>query len=369
MTGLSKPELFLQSAITSIDANPASPLSVREATPLLDRLMADDVKQYWTVIQSVSFPGKPGPKTANGLNGTHIYAEYQLPYCKTNTVSNPSLNVCDVTGTSSETKGYLELQVDQTVERHFAMSIDDFNNVVETPNQRLANLIRRQIFDMKHELNKKTITRLAALIGDYPNGNFSGGANAETVTVIDTNGNIVPLAYAKIREAYRKAFYQGDLLIFGGETLATYFDLRLLAGLNQNNQLANPGQILSMMPIIYDNNLDPTLQTILGGTASHGLSIPKSGFFIYEHYENTGSRQLNEAFRQSTTLDVDGFQVDYDLKFDDCEKVWMVQLKKHAAFGSIPAAAYCNGQGLTFNWKFAAGTVNANTPFLGPNVP
>lgn len=358
----SKPELGCLQTIVSLNANPVAPTNIVQTPNVLRALMSERNMQYWNEIERITVPGKAKPTVGAAKNAARFVYEYETPMCAGGT-SAPSTNICAVDADTAETQKYLEVGVDKTAERHWSTPIDDFNNLCESPSQRRANFMRRKAFEILLEANTEAIQEMYANVNPYSSGTASVGADTETVKVITSTGNIVNAGFAKIKGTYRKAYYNGPLYIFGGDKIATYFDVKDFQGLSQDgNGMVDP---FDAMPFIYDHSIDPELQTLEAATnptASHGITIPVGGFGIAIYHQNEGAQALSLETRLSTTIDIEvlpGLEVtfDYDLKFDDCNKVYKEQLKLHYGFMSIPASEYCDSLGLNYHWLFDCGDI------------
>lgn len=358
LNSISKPIEFCLRLNRMLDSVPAAPKNVFEKTNVLDKVMSAENRTGWTVSDVTDLAGKQVP---DGQEGTvaKIYMEYEKPYCAGGESSDDALCDLDASATS-DPKGYLEMTINKVAERHFTVSKADFAALCENPDERIANVLRRKAYEIKHEINVEVIKYLHGIAAAYTDGNPSIGETAKSVTVIDQNGNIVPAGFAKINTEYRKSFYDGKVLQFGGETLAKYVDVKMYQGMSMNSVGANTDP-LAVMPFTYDSQFDRQFQTLEGDALSHGITLPIGGVHLQEFYLHTGfRREVNQPDVARIKMMIDEMEFDYGMIYDKCggadkTGAWTIQIKKHYGLASIPAAAYCNSQGLAFHWLFNCG--------------
>lgn len=351
-----KPELFYAKSVAAIDQVPTAPSQVRKPTGLLDRLMQADNTAPWRVTRTNVLPGKTAPSGSAGVNEVEVILEYQKPFCEGGE-SVPATKICDVTGSTTEQRGWLNIDIDNVAERHFLLNIEDFNNLAEGPQERLAEMLRRKAFEIKHEINRKAIEELYANINNYVDGTAGMGATLKRTNVISNDGKILNAGFVRILQEYRQAYYTGDVINVSGEVMANYFLAKQLEGMisRTNDPGAAMVAIERLMGFTYDVSLDPVIQDLENDTKSHGITLPVGGMIMHDWQENEGDRAARFDDHLRTTINIDGINYDYFLHFDKCDFVWKVMLKKTYAFGVIPATEYCNGQGLIFHWHFGTG--------------
>jgi hypothetical protein len=355
-----KPIEVCQRIVRSLDSNAASPRNVMADANVLDRIIAPDNVAGWEVSNTTDLAGKPAPNNQVG-SIAKVLLTYEKPFCAGGTSSNTKL--CDVNaGSAEDPNGWLELTVDKYAERHFVLTKEEYNNRCENPDAWITNKLRRLAYEIKQEINSNIITELHGLADNYAtDGTPSIGVTAKPVTIVDPNGNIFNAGLTKIKKEYRKANFKGNTLIFGGDMLATYMDLKDLAG--RNPSITEPGSMdpLATMPFIYDSQFDAEFQDLEEDENSHGISIPLGGFYMHQWFLHTGyRREVTDPNVVRIKMMIDGMEFDYGMLYDPCggpDKTggWKFQLSKHYGFASIPANIYCNGQGLNFHWLFNCG--------------
>lgn len=352
-----QPMLFCMQAITSLDKHVAAPMNIMEEPAALKRLLQADNASNWSTLNTVETPGKPLNSDVETPDGVRVFMNYTKPYCAGGT-SSIGTNVCDATGSTLDENGYLELTINKAAERHWVVTNAEFNELCEKPSERMAAVLRRKAYEIKMEINAAVIAEMYAIINAYKDGTNGKGANTKTATIINQDGNIIPAGMVKIDREYMQAGYNGKKLIFGGTSLADYYLTKAYQGGGAN--MTGTGDPFANMPFIYDNSFDSVFQTLEGDTNSHGLSMALGGLFVKEHYRNVDYNKVNLPNRLATTMLIDGMEFDYDMYFDECALTWKIQIKKRYGFASIPAAAYCNSQGLNFHWIFECGTMDCS---------
>lgn len=355
--GVTRPEEFCGHIVTMLGGD------ARPDQVIANSAFADTIKSASNMaafdIPEEPFAGKSTPTDVNPRvnNVPAIYVKYAKPLCAAGT-SLPNRALCDVTGSTEHEFGYMQVPIGQIAERGFVMSMQDFNNFCEGPEERKVQTLRRKAFEIRQEINKAAISAAYLDADAYTDGVASIGTSAKALNVITGNGNALNADFAKIRREYRKAKFQGNrILTFGGDTVAMYQDVRALQGFGIGQGGINPEQIMNA-PFVYDNSMDVVIEDILDANAqgkSHGLTLPEGYFGIFERYENTDYKQISLPNQIATTVEIEGWKYDMDLVWIECDKVWKIQLKKWYDFGSIPNAAYCDGQGLLFHWVFGCG--------------
>lgn len=361
MSGLSsttKPIETCQRIVRSLDKNQAAPKNLMLDTNVLDRIMESDNRAGWEVSNVTDLAGKPKP---DGQVGTaaEMIMQYELPFCPGGTTASTAL--CDVSnGTVNEPYGWLKLNIDKVAERHFVLSKAEYNTRCENPDTWISDKLRRLAFEIKHEINIEAIKHLHGIAGSYSDGDVSIGVDAKTIKIVDTKGNIINTGYSKILQEYRKANFKGKTLIFGGDMLATYMDVRALQGLSANS-LGATNDVFKNMPFIYDSSFDSQFQTLESDVLSHGMSIPLGGLHMQEWYLHTGyRREVDNPNVVRIKMNIDGMEFDYGMLYDPCggadkTGAWKFQLVKHYGFASIPDSVYCQPTGLNLHWIFGCG--------------
>jgi hypothetical protein len=217
---------------------------------------------------------------------------------------------------------------------------------------------------MRREINVDMINEMYTTASAYPSGDASTGGTTASVMVTTADGNILPAGYAKMRGTYRAAQYYGDIMTVGGESLATYFDLKRFQGASQNyNQAAGSPLVDPMMEsnFAYDIAFDQIVQGLQGDTDSYGFTWPVGALGYFEYFENLGIKAKSFEDHIRTTIEIDGMMFDYSVHYDKCTSVWQVLLKKSYALPKIPDTEYCNNQGFNYLWQFDCGDPSCAT--------
>lgn len=352
-----KPEQFCLQVIQNLKSRSA-PINVKQKANFLDKI-ASQANMAGFEYDSMQFPGKTAPSGTQPklANTPTLFYEYEKPFCKGGT-SSSTTSICDVTGSTAEQKGWMQVGIGKIAERHFTMTMEEFNSFCETPDDRKMTMIRRKAFEIKMEINREAIKAAYLECDAYVGGASSLGAGARTLNVVNSAGNALNADFAKIAKEYRKALYDGQIMTLGGETLADYTNVKMLQAMGTNGQGAMDPQELFGDTFLYDTEVDPIIEGLIGVGAtgkSHGITLPYGNFGFFEWFEFRNYKEISLDNHVATTMMIDGMRYDYEINFDPCDKIWKIQLKKYYDFGAIPNSAYCNGQGLMFHWNFGCG--------------
>lgn len=363
-----KPELCYMNTVASLRNNPSSPMSVMKGTQFLDTIIQSRFMAPWqrmedNMASQLAGKAKPSLPSVNpGINMARKYYMYDKPYCETDTDATCAPNICTVASLTDEQVGYLATDIDQCISETWSVRKDQFDNLNETPSERRAEMIRRKAWNIKQKVNKAMIAQLYASVSDYSDENPSIGLTTKHLNIISAGTSRVdvnPVAMAKIAKEYRSEGFNGDYVIFGGESLADYFLVR-------EWRMSDEGRVgadakAANLPFIYDNSFDTVFQGLEGDLKSHGVTVPIGSFAIDFWNEYTGYKVENFDDFIKTTIEIDGLVYDYALRYDKCDSTWTEQLKLHYGYLSIPDALYCNGRALIKHWTFGCGDVDCDT--------
>lgn len=348
-----KPEAYLLACLQCLadgNGNPSAPNKIQENTAFLDTVLSERNARHWRDFQC-SFPGKSRPGAGAFPK---VYATYEKPECGEECADLSTFGPCtDNTTTTEEYNNYLELEVNDSCGLEWRVTKEEFRQTCEGRDARIAETLRRKANAIKRNLNAKGLAAFLENAGNYPSGD-SSLTDTATVTVISNAGNIIPAGFAKIKANYRKNKYKGDLITIGGDTLATYYDVKAYQGGGQNAT----GNVdpLPSSKFVFDDNLDSIIQDVTGdSTSSYGITMPEGAFGVYTWNEYTGDFQENFETHLETTIDIDGLTYDYYVKYSPCGKFWDIGLKLHFCWLCIPDDQYCNGEGFKWLWKFDCG--------------
>lgn len=360
-----KPEMCYANTWVSLERNPASPRNILEGTQLLDTLMQNRFTSPWQQVDDMSAPaiaGKAKPSLPSVNPGTNLmrkYYMYEKPYCETDIDDTCAPDICVAADLTEEQTSYLSSDIDQCVSDTWTVDEAQFDNLNETPSERRADMLRRKAYNLKLKANKIVTQQLYAAVSDYSDGTASIGATTKHVNIISSDMKISPVAMAKIAGEYRRENFDGQYVIFGGHTLADFYNVNRW----ERSPEGRIGTDLndSSLPFIFDLNFDKTLQVLEADTKSHGISVPIGSFAIDFWNEFTGYKVKSFEDMIKTTIVIDGMTYDYALYYDKCKGTYTEQLKLHFGFLSFPDADYCNGRALIKHWTFGCGDSDCDT--------
>jgi hypothetical protein len=357
-----KPELCFMNSLKALENNPAAPVNILEGTPFLDTIMQNRFMAPWMEVDSAQFAGKAAaslPSVNPGINLRRKYYSYEKPWCETPVDTTCAPNICEAAPLTEETTGYLASDIDQCISETWSVEESQFDNLNETPNARRAEMLRRKAWNIRQKVNKISLQQLYASLSDYSDGTASIGATTKRVNIITSDMKVSPVGLAKIAGEYRRESFQGDYVIFGGHTLADFWQVRRW-------QMSPEGRLGSdladgSLPFIYDAAFDPTFQTLEADNASHGVTVPIGSFAIDFWNEFTGYKIKSFEDFIKTTIEIDGVLFDYSLFYDKCNGKYTEQLKLHFGFLALPDSIYCSGRALIKHWEFGCGDVDCDT--------
>jgi len=362
IAGVKAPQFCLNSQI-SIDNYDTAPLKVRQRTGFLDKVLSSTNNADWKEIDTQVLGGKPRSTGTNTGQAVEITMEYSNAFCGGGTTPGSPTAPCAGTGATTEQKSYLHVNIDKFVERSFNVDLTDVDALCQSPSDRIADQIARHAYDMRREINEDGIDDFHAALSTYPvSGDAITHPDVQVVRVIDANGNILNAGYSKIKGTFRHALWAGGTQIVGGQTVGTYFDVRMLQGMSQNrgDNLVDP---FANSEFAWDIALDARVRTLETGEdadASYIYAWADGAFGMVDWYENTAYKNYIFEDHVRDTITVGGMTFDYFVHFNKCTTPgWEVIMRKYYAWMYIPDAAYCNSQGLRFMFLADQGTLMA----------
>ncbi len=366
---ITKPELALANMLAYMDTNPAAPYNIKSDPTVIYRLMANDFKSAFSILTPAEYAmlaGKAKPTLTSvnsGINKPRKRYRYRKPWCE-DAPQDCTTAICDVTGTTTEPYGYLELAIDQCGSDFFKINASEFENLQDQDVQmRTAQELERIAYNLIVAANKKAIELLYLASSDYVDGTDAFTA-PKALTLISSDMKILPVAKTNIDAEYRKSRFRGRWENFGGETVARYYDVaNLQMNIDGSIGIGNSMQ-RAALPFIYDLDFDTVIQGIAEDSLSHLLTVPIGSVWLDTWTDNRGDKEVRMDHRLSTTRNIMGFDFDIDYKFDDCTKDHLWMLKLQWGFGSIPDSIYCDpARGLIRHWTTQCGEANCEVLF------
>lgn len=338
---------FCLQCVNSLDVHPVAPNKIKGSNGLLDKL--DMARGMWDMVDC-TFEGK---KVAGGSDNNYpkVTLRYTEPVCDAAGADDCTDTVCSEGSATTSTDKYLSMVVDDCVTEKIEITIDEFDELCESPKERWAEYLMRKHIQMRRRKSKKILTSIYGVLSDYPSGAASTGLTTEEIPVINTDGTINNSGFAKMYSSYRAVNWEADdVTIIGGNTMASYYDIaKLKAGgsIDRDEKLN--------LNFAYESQLDSVFQALEADSASHGLSFPTGAFGVIDAQENTGYRRFNLPHYIADTINIGGTVYDMWVRFVECASPhWTILLKNRFTLASIPDTAYCDG-GMNWHWKFACG--------------
>lgn len=308
----------------------------KETSGMLAALLSPNNRAGFTQVTDAVRNAKSRP--VNG--GNQVEIEIEKPNCGVAAETKPSL--CDVGTATVSPYLYLQPCVEQVASYSFRITKDEFANICESPNERLATTLRRGAEIVQNHINRKLADLGYGLMGNYASGDLSTGATAQFLAVINPNGSINASAFAKLKAEFRKQKCNTAPIVVGGDTLAIIEDIRQLGGTGPvgGTAGADASAMSRIAQTYYDSQIDASIQALAGDTASHVLSWSPGALQFLEWYENVDYREEFKEDYSETTITIDGITYDYSLHYSKCDKAWDVHISKCYDLFCIPDTAY-----------------------------
>lgn len=323
-----------------------APNATRLKLGVMEALMSPNNRDGVQVAQMVS---QLGTGVADGATACKIEIEFELPDCVAATASE--IDICGAVASIGDTRGYLQQEVTRYAGRAGTWTLDEFDCICESPDERLAKTMMKLARSINKAIEIDAVTQIATYLSNYADGTDStdvAGGNTRTLNILNSAGHVNASEWSKLRAEYRKQFSMDDPILVGGDILAQYDDVRL-AGLGANavgntnpDQLVNDNRFIS-----YE--LDSAMDTALGSPAkaagtSYAISWMPGAIQMLEYLENQGRKEWFYEQSSRTTITIDGVVYDWYLKFEECgsagEPHWKFKLEKRYDFFHIPASVY-----------------------------
>lgn len=323
-----------------------APNKTRLRLGTLEALMSAGNKEGVQVAQMTS---NLGNGVADGVKPCKVEIEFEMPDCVAATDS--VIDICGAAVSIGDTRGYLQQEVTKYYGRGGTWTLDEFDCICESPDERLAKTILKLARSIKKAIEIDAATTITGLLNDYADGTDStdvAGGGTRVLNILNSAGHVNAAEWAKLRAEYRKQYADSDPILVGGDILAQYDDVRL-AGLGANAIGAtDPGALVNDNRYI-SYELDNAVGTALGSPAkpagtSYAYSWMPGAIQMLEYLENQGRKEWFYEQSSRTTIEVDGMVFDWYVKFDECgdegEPHWKFKLEKRYDFFHIPVAAY-----------------------------
>jgi hypothetical protein len=359
-----KPELALYQILNNLDSNPVAPINLKKDTTVLNRINSADFKAAWDPVSAEDerrLAGKDKFTTfaANpGINKVRRLFKFTKPLCDEESTGDCSTNICEVDNPTVDPYGYLQVGIDQCNSESWSVSPKELMSIDQTVSSRRAKALMDAHYKIKQTINKKLIEFLYSSISDYADGTLALGNTVRDLRLISDKGDILPVGKAKLDREYRHSDFDGEYVMFGGETLADYYAVK-------GYRLSPEGKMgvadaMADLPFIYDSRFDKIFQSLGEDVDSHVVAVPIGSILFDTWNEHTGEMEMKDANYMYTTLDIEGLVYDYSFKFDECDKVYKEMITLHWGIGSMPDEIYCDGNGLIRHFTASCGPVDCD---------
>lgn len=360
--------LNLQVALDGISGE-NTPDAIRESFGMIDALRSGtNTAGFEAVPTATAFPGKRPPQTGGGAgNRPTVEIKYIKPTRRT--VATARTGLCATQTDLGDPYEYLTVPVTNDRALGGQFTKQDFDELCETPSERLAISVRQTALDLMRSINSQLITQAYALVGDYADGTSSSGATSKGVVLLNPDGHVNPAAMAAVKSQYRRQHTETNPIMVGGDMLGIWRDTRVMAGMGSNaiGAASNPLGVTGGVETYVDFQVDPIVQGINTDTLNHAISWIPGAFQMLEWYEFVGYKEeIGKQDYTQTTITIDGMTFDWALRYDECNSRWNFELAKQFDLFAIPDASYTQGganvwpfnRRLAFNLEIAAFTAD-----------
>ena len=339
-----------------------APDAIQESFGFLNALISPQNTKGFEQIPVNNFPGKGALETGVGAaSRPRLEVRYIKP--ERQVVASARLGLCGVQAQRPDPYGYMDVTVEEDRALGGLFSKADFDELCETPSERLAISVRHTALDIMRAMNDELIAQAYALVGNYADATSSAGLTAKEIPLINGAGHVNPAAMAAVKSQFRRQHTETLPIAVGGDILGIWFDTRQMGGLGANaiGASASPTAITGGVTSFVDFQVDSVIQGIETDTDSHLLAWIPGGYQLLEWFEYVGYKEeLGKADYTETTITIDGITFDFSLKYDECAHAWTYELAKQFDLFAIPDAAYTQGAAVwDFNrrlhWKLTCG--------------
>lgn len=285
-----------------------------------------------------------GISKLDGSDDAVLEVKYELPDCVA--ASAAEIDICGTLTSVGDTRGYLDVKVEQIAARGGTFTMDEFDAICDTPNARLGRMIRKFARSIKKEMDTKLIASAVTYLSNYSDGTDSAdvvGAATKLLNIVNSGGYVNAGEWTKLRSEYRKLFATQDAIIVGGDILAQYNDIAATGGRGAN-AIGASGNAGIQNPYFVDFNLDGVVESAIAASgANDGFAISwyAGGLQLLELMENVGYKEYFYPQSTRTTINVDGMLFDWRLIFEECPNpVWKFVMSKRYDLFAIPESVY-----------------------------
>jgi len=366
-----KPELACLKTELSLNANPAQPINIRENTNVLDMLMSPRFLDPFQLRTDYQINGKEKPSSPSvnpGTNKRRVYYSYEKPDCEE--IENCDMDVCTPSNPTTESTGYLALDIDQCAADKWETTLSDFQSICSMnefdsdPAARRAKRLRDAYWRIKKSMNRNAITQLLASASNYADGT-SPDSDLKSIPLFNPNGDLNTAAMSILRGEMRRSNYNGDWYLFGGDSVAKWYDIKELR-LSPEGRLGIQSGVLDSIPFVYDSMFDSVASTVFAGTPyevlSQGVLVPVGSFAIATWNEFTGKQEHIMPDYAQTTMRIEDLLLDYKLKIFTCDTpVWSEALGINYGFLSLPNEMYCDSNALIRRYSLTCGMLDCDS--------
>lgn len=307
---------------------------VLETYGFMDALMSNANTANTEVIRTESAAGKARP---TALTNRRVEVEFATRTCESTATSAAGL--CDSQTNADDDLSYDAVYVTQVRSNGFSLSKEEFRDLCENPSDRQARRIVNKINDLKRDINADLITSYIAGLGNYfseppPAVPVDSGAAPKTLFLFDASGRTNGQAFMPMQRDYRRSNWRGTPIVVGGNLSWTWAQSRPYFVGNED------GKDTTLAPVPFNWFGDFQVDQVFGDGLEHLLQWAPGVTRMVEWYQYEGIYEEIKEDYQETKLTVDGFTVDFTVRYNECTKVWDLSFTKYFDLWKIPDEAF-----------------------------
>jgi hypothetical protein len=304
------------------------------------------------VVKTSDSRGKALP----GVGNRTVEIKYRKQLCPTITAA--AADMCDASADIPDDWEYSGVSVDCVQSVAFGLSKEEFRQLCEEPNDRMARLMRDYVSTLREAVNNDLITKYIAGLGLYFNGDDSANPlEVRTLFPFNTSGQTNAQFLQPLMADWRKSNWSGDPIVVYGDMVSRFLgDRDIFVGDNDGKDATRAGFPPGFLDYEVDNVFADTFQHIISWVPGFIQMTEWDRYVgVYEEFKEDYSR---------TQLTMDGFTFDYTIRYIECDERWVVTMTKYYDLFKMPDEALSSACGQLsngcLNWLVDCGDIDCN---------
>lgn len=335
--------LTVMKELAQVAGTNGDPLRNRQKTGLLDALLSERNTAGADINRNFD--------KGDGKNN-NVIVKWLKPDAAAD-VTDTITSLCDETGASTS---YNYDEVTLTLEAQSevkALTETEMRELCEEGSDFRLKLIGTSINALDKRINQRLIDPFYAGSGGILNGNGNVGQSYDLL-YRDGMVQLNPEGFIEMMRDLMDTGMEGMPILVGGGNLDMAMKLQQIACCNAFG--ADPSQMQDLF-YFYDNDIAIQLNEPSDENAFF-VFAPGAAQFV-DRAQNVGQfRKINDLFIHDTIVSpVTGLTYDFNLKYDDCDRLYKWKLSKKFDLWQMPTTLFKAGDdryGINFNWAFQA---------------